>query len=236
MDEEVIATMTKTLQDLAQDETIRGLIITGEGQSFCAGGDLNWMKRAASYTQAENEQDAMKLATMLALLNNFPRPTIARVNGLAYGGGVGVVACCDIVVAVAKARFCLSEVKLGLIPSVISSFVLAKIGEAAARRYFLTAEAFDAKQAQSIGLVHEVVENGDDLDAVITSLQQAILQGAPGAQKMGKEQIQVIKNKPIDYMILDYTSKMIAKARASDEGKEGIQAFLTKQKPSWCKT
>lgn len=231
-DENVIAELTAAFKQAGQDGTVRAVVLRGNGKSFCAGGDLNWMRRVASYDHQQNVDDAMGLATLLKTINTLPKPTIALVHGNAFGGGVGLTACCDIAFAEETAQFCLSEVLIGLIPSIIQPYVLTAIGERNARRYSLTAERFDGKKAQELGLVHEVVPVGG-LDAAATKIVDAILQGAPGAQAHGKELIIKIAKQEICDKVIQYTAEQIAKARASAEGKEGLDAFLNKRSPNW---
>lgn len=230
--EDVIAKLTATLEDLGKNEDVRVVILRGEGKSFSAGGDLNWMRKSADYTYDENVDDAMRLGLLLRTLYEMPMPTIALVHGNAFGGGVGLTACCDVAVAEDGTKFCLSEVRIGLIPSVIGPYVLRAIGERHARRYFLTAERFDAEEARRIGLVHEVVPQGG-LDEIADTLVKAVLDGAPGAQALGKAQILEISGKPITSELIAHTSRTIAEARATDEGKEGLSAFLEKRDPNW---
>ncbi|HWI79383.1 MAG TPA: enoyl-CoA hydratase/isomerase family protein, partial [Ramlibacter sp.] len=199
---------------------------------FCAGADLNWMKRMAAYTYDENLADARALAQMLRVLYRCEKPTIARVHGDTYAGGMGLVAACDIAVAVDTANFCLSEVKLGLIPATISPYVIRAMGARAAHRYFLTAERFNAAEALRLGFVHEVVP-ADQLDGAVGALAQALLQAGPAAVKACKALVQDIAGKDITQLLIDRTVHGIADIRVSDEGREGIQAFLGKRKPNW---
>ena len=231
-DDVLINKMIKTLQQLESYPQIRLLIIKAIGKNFCAGADVNWMQRMATSTKAENIKDAMALANMLQALNHFSRPTIALVQGATYGGGVGLVACCDIVFATSTATFCFSEVKLGLIPATISPYVIAAIGESAARRYFLTAERFSANEALRLGLVHKIMAE-ESLSDVLEKLVQSILQNSPAALKATKKLITEVKNKTINHSLLQMTAKLIAEQRVSSEGQEGIQAFLEKRKPNW---
>jgi methylglutaconyl-CoA hydratase len=230
--EALIAELTAVLDGLAQDPRVRVVVLAAQGRSFSAGADLNWMKAMAGYSRAENLEDARRLARLMRTLNELPKPTVALVQGSAYGGGVGLVACCDVVIAVEEAKFCLSEVKLGLIPAVISPYVVAAIGEAAARRYFLTAEAFSAWEAQRLGLVHEVAERGG-LEARGRQLIDALLQGGPEAQRAAKDLVFAVAPSRVDDRLEEDTAARIATLRASEEGREGIAAFLEKRKPSW---
>lgn len=230
--ENLIAELSAALDGLAQDPRVRLLVLAAQGHSFSAGADLNWMKSMAGYSRAENTEDARRLARLMSTLNHMPQPTLALVQGAAYGGGVGLVSCCDIVVAVEEAKFCLSEVKLGLVPAVIAPYVVAKIGEAAARRYFLTAEAFSAWEAQRLGLVHEVVDR-TGLEARGRWVIDAVMEGGPMAQKAAKDLVFAVSGRPIDEALIEDTARRIAELRVSEEGKEGIGAFLDKRRPSW---
>jgi methylglutaconyl-CoA hydratase len=230
--EAVIAELTAALDGVGQDPRVRVVVLAAQGHSFSAGADLNWMKAMAGYSRAENVEDARRLARLMHTLNSLPQPTVALVQGAAYGGGVGLVACCDIVIAVEEAKFCLSEVKLGLIPAVISPYVVAAIGEAAARRYFLTAEAFSAWEAQRLGLVHEVVDRGA-LEARGRQIVETLMQGGPEAQRAAKDLIFAVSGRRIDEGLIEETAGRIANLRASDEGREGVAAFLEKRRPNW---
>ncbi len=230
--EVLIAELTAALDGMGQDPRVRVVVLAAQGRSFSAGADLNWMKAMAGYTRAENVEDARRLARLMQTLNELPKPTLALVQGPAYGGGVGLVACCDIAVAIEEAKFCLSEVKLGLIPAVISPYVAAKIGEAAARRYFLTAEAFSAWEAERLGLVHEVVDRGA-LESKGRQIIDALLKGGPVAHGAAKDLIFAVSGKAVDDALVEETAKRIADVRASDEGREGVAAFLEKRRPNW---
>lgn len=232
MNEELIADLTQVLMTLDADPAVRVVVLTGAGRSFCAGGDLNWMRRTADYSFDENLTDALGLGDMLRTLNELGKPTIALVNGAAYGGGVGVVSCCDIVLALDSAKFCLSEVKLGLLPATISPYVVRKMGENQARRYFLTAEVFSAVQAQELGMVHEVL-NPKDMDAAVEKMLDALYCGGPAALAATKDLIFRVAEGPVDGELVAYTARRIAEVRATDEGKEGASAFLEKRLPSW---
>lgn len=233
-DESLIGTLTERFQQAGNDPKVRIIVLRGAGKSFCAGGDLGWMRRMADYTFEENVQDAARLGTLLATINTCPKPTIALVHGNAFGGGVGLAACCDIVLAEETALFSLSEVRIGIIPSIILPYVITAIGERQARRYCLTAERFDGIRAQDIGLAHEAVAAGT-LDAAAQNIIEALLMGAPGAQARGKQLILDIAKKPIDPQVIQLTVEQIAQARAGAEGKEGLSAFLSKGEPSWRK-
>ncbi|MFK7976748.1 MAG: enoyl-CoA hydratase/isomerase family protein [Halioglobus sp.] len=231
-DDEVIAALRETFIALARNEKVRVVILAANGKSFSAGADLNWMKRMAQYDLARNEDDARALAEMLQILYSLPMPTIARVQGAAFGGGVGLVACCDIAIATDNAAFCLSEVKLGLIPATISPYVIKAMGERAAKRYFMTAERFDAGKALSLGLVSEIVP-AEKLDTSIAALCHTLCGCGPTAVRAAKLLATEVGNKPIDNSLLEDTSKRIAAIRVSAEGQEGLAAFLNKRKPNW---
>lgn len=231
-DDVLIQRLLRALEAVEADPKIRLLILAADGKSFSAGADLRWMRRMADYSKQENYADAMQLATLMERLNHLSKPTIARVQGAAFGGGVGLVACCDMAVAAEPAMFCLSEVRLGLIPAVISPYVVAAIGERAARRYFLTAERFSAKEAQRLGLVHEVVPAGqlaDKVEELVTNL----LQGGPHSIAAAKSLIFAVSRKPTTEALIKDTAQRITDARASDEGREGLNAFLNRGTPVW---
>ncbi|MBB4211792.1 methylglutaconyl-CoA hydratase [Rhodothalassium salexigens DSM 2132] len=229
----LIGELYSTFTWIAEAEDVRAVVLTGAGASFSAGGDLGWMQQAATYAYDDNLRDAERLSNMLHTLNTCPKPTLALVNGAAMGGGVGLVACCDIVLAVADARFALSEVRLGLTPATISPYVVAKMGQSAARRYFLTGERFDAAAARAVGLVHEVVDTADALETAAAPVLKALLAGAPGAQAAAKDLIFTVDGAAIDANLREDTAERIAQRRATDEGREGIAAFLEKRKPTW---
>ncbi len=229
---ELIAELTRTI-DRAVGEGCRVLVLTGEGHSFSAGADLNWMRSMANATEDENRDDARRLAAMLRKLNKLPCPTIARVNGHAFGGGVGLIACCDLAVALEAAKFGLTEVRLGLAPATISPFVIPKIGIKHARRYMLTGERMDADQAVKIGLITDTVPNGQ-LDGHIQDLIELLLQGSPFAQALIKQLVRHVANPLSDPESMDeFTSNVIAVMRVSEEGQEGLNAFLEKRKAAW---
>ncbi|MFH1804074.1 MAG: enoyl-CoA hydratase/isomerase family protein [Pseudomonadota bacterium] len=233
-DDGLIAGLTAMLGSLATDPMVRVVQLIGAGKSFSAGADLNWMKRMADYSHAENLADSQALARLMKTLNFLPKPTIALINGAAFGGGVGLAACCDIAIASNRASFCLSEVKLGLIPAVISPYVVEAIGEAQARRYFLSAERFDAPTAQRISLIHEIVAE-NDLLARGDEMAALLVQNGPHAMQAAKDLIYAVANRPIDDAMIDDTANRIAKLRASAEGREGIRAFLEKRAAQWVK-
>ncbi len=230
--DEVIAELSQAFVRLGDDPQVRVVVLRAEGQAFCAGADLNWMRRMADYSHDENEQDAQKLAFMLRAIYECPKPTIARVQGDVYAGGMGLVACCDMAVSVDTANYCLSEVKLGLIPATIGPYVIRAMGPRASHRYFLTAERFSAQEAQRIGFVHEVV-GADQLDAAVANWVQALLAASPNAIKECKKLVQYVADRDITRLLIDHTVKAIADIRASEEGKEGVQSFLNKRKPAW---
>lgn len=228
----VIAELTQAFRDIAADEATRVVVLGGQGKAFCAGADLSWMRAMADYTWAENHADAQALAEMLWTLYNCPVPVIGRIHGDCYAGGVGLAAVCDILVASEAASFCLSEAKLGLLPATIAPYVVRALGEQASRRYFVTAERFGAAQAQALGFVHAVC-SADELDAKVDELAAAIAANGPRAVRACKALVQDVAGLPIDAQLRDTTARRIADIRASDEGKEGVQAFLNKRKPSW---
>ena len=231
-DDVLIADLSAAFEAAGSADAVRVVVLEGEGKSFSAGADLGWMQRMADYSDAENLADARKLAGMMRLLNELPRPTIARVQGAAFGGGVGLVAACDIALASQAASFCLSEAKLGLIPSVISPYVVEAIGARAARRYFQTAERFDAETAHDLGLVHEVVPR-ERLDGRLEELIGILLDNGPAAMAASKSLIRRVASGPVDDAMVEDTAQRIADIRATDEGREGVQAFLEKRGPKW---
>lgn len=230
--EVMIAELTSAFLALGEDASVRAVLLKAEGKSFSAGADLDWMKRMATYGLPENLADAKALAGLMRSLNELAKPTIACVQGAAFGGGVGLVACCDMAVAVEGALFCLSEVKLGLIPAVISPYVIAAIGARAARRWFLTAERFDAAEAHRLGLVHQRVA-AEDLDAAVETLLVRLGEGAPGAQAAAKDLIFAVADRPVTDALVADTAQRIAGLRSGSEGREGIAAFLEKRAPVW---
>ena len=231
-DDALIASLTKAFDELNRDATVKVVILAGNGPAFCAGADLNWMKRMAGYSYDENLRDAGALADMLATLDGLDKPTIARVHGPAFAGGTGLVAACDIAVGTPATKFCFSEAKLGLSPATISPYVMRAIGARAASRYFLTAEVFDAAEALRIGMLSALVPAAD-LDATIDGLARHLLDGGAEALARIKDLIRQVAGRPIDNEIKSDTARRIAEIRASTEGKEGIAAFLEKRKPSW---
>jgi len=234
IDESVIAQCKAGLRQVAGDTSVRAVVIAGNGKSFCAGADLNWMKRTAGYSEEENYRDALEFTELLSILNEMPKPTIARVHGPAYGGGVGIVVACDIAIGTPEALFSFTEIRLGLIPAMISPYAVAAIGERHARRYMLTAERIDAAEALRIGLLHEVCETAK-LDEQVGKLVGHILRGGPASIAASKRLVAAVAHGPIDASKRDYTARAIASIRASAEGKEGIGAFLEKRTPAWIK-
>ncbi|HEY4128284.1 MAG TPA: enoyl-CoA hydratase/isomerase family protein [Gammaproteobacteria bacterium] len=232
-DDAMIADMTAKLKKLDSDDAIRVVVLTASGRTFCAGGDVNWMRSMAKFGERENMEDSMKLAELMDVLDSLSKPTLVKVQGPAYGGGVGLVACCDIAIASDHAKFALTEVRLGLVPSVISPYVIGAIGDREARRFFLTAEPIDAKQAHHIGLVHEVVTT-DILEETIDMLVTALLKGGPKALLAAKALI-ADQTKTDHQALKKKTAKLIAELRVSEEGQEGLTAFLEKRPPRWIK-
>ena len=231
-DENMIAELTATFESLASNDQLKLMILRSSGKNFSAGADLDWMKRMANYGHDENLRDANLLAQMLHTLNYLPFPTIARVQGAAMGGGAGLVCCCDIAIASDKASFAFSEARLGLIPATISPYVLQSIGAQASRRFFLTAERFDASKALALGMVSEVFAE-EEMDAEVEKLVGIILANSAEAVKAAKRLIFDIENQEVNAELLQMTSERIAEIRASEEGKEGLAAFLEKRKPRW---
>jgi methylglutaconyl-CoA hydratase len=228
----VIARLTGIFQELAADPAVRVILLCANGSSFSAGADLNWMKRMAGYTEAQNRDDALGLARMLRTLNELPKPTVAIVQGPAFAGGCGLVAACDIAIAVESAQFALTEVKLGLIPATIGPYVLAAIGARACRRFFLTAERFSAKQALDLGLVHALAP-AEELRGVATDIVNRLLEAGPSALAESKRLIRDLAGRPVDDALMTDTAERIAAVRASAEGRDGVGSFLEKRKPGW---
>jgi methylglutaconyl-CoA hydratase len=231
-DEILIAELTAACIALDEDSDVRVVVLAGRGKSFSAGADLNWMKRAANNGVDDNLNDARALARMLRVLAEMKKPTIARVQGAALGGGTGLTAACDIAVASTKAIFATSEVKFGIIPSAISPYVVRAIGARQAYRYFQSAERIDAARAREIGLVHEAVEP-EQLDAKVQEIAAALIQGGPLAQAAAKDLIRAVDNKPINDNVVEDTAHRIAHLRATPEARDGIAAFLDKRQPAW---
>ncbi|MFY0701762.1 MAG: enoyl-CoA hydratase/isomerase family protein [Bermanella sp.] len=232
-DDVLIAQIITALNHVESNPNVQVVVLTSTGKHFSAGADLNWMRRMAVLSEQENRDDAQQLAELMHKLNHLSKPSISLVNGAAYGGAVGLVACCDMAIATQRSRFCLSEVKIGLSPAVISPFVVAAIGERTARRYFLTAEAFDATQAETFGLLHEVVSDETALEEKANVLIQALLNNSPQAMAKTKQLIQTVARGDINQTMRDHTVNLIASIRVSDEGQEGLSSFLEKREPSW---
>ena len=232
---QVIAELQQCFDALHTRDDIRVVILAGRGKSFSAGADLNWMKAQSEASTVDNQADALKLAKMLHRLATLKQPTIARVHGIAFGGGMGLASACDICVASSDAKFATSEVRLGLAPSTISPYVIRAIGARQASRYFLTAERISAEQAQRIGLAHEVA-TAEQLDTKIDEIVQALLLGAPEAQTASKQLIQMVDQQPLTEPLLLETAQHIAHVRQGTEAKNGLNAFLNKQSPDWIKT
>jgi methylglutaconyl-CoA hydratase len=230
--EVMIAETTETFRALAADNDVRAIVLAGRGPAFCAGADLDWMRRMAGYSDAQNRADAAQLAQLMRTIYECPKPTIARVHGDAYAGGIGLLAVCDMAIAATEANFCLSETKLGLIPAVISPYVLRAMSPQHARRYFVTAERFDAAEAYRIGLVHDIAPL-EQLDGRINEVLGALMQTSAHAAREAKRLVREVAGRPIDDELLADTAERIAAARASEDGREGIQAFLEKRKPRW---
>ena len=233
-DDQMIIQLTNAFNALAANANVRIMLLKSEGKSFSAGADLEWMKRMASYSYQQNLNDARALAAMLKALHQMPIPTIARVQGAAFGGAIGLISCCDIALASSNASFALSEVKIGLVPSTISPYVIAAIGERHAKRYFMTAERFDANTALQISLVHEAVEE-QFLDDKVEQLITAILSNGPEAVVAAKQLVFAVSGKAIDSSLIEHTCEVIAGIRVSAQGQEGLSAFLDKRKPHWLK-
>ncbi len=229
----MIQALLRALNSIAADPKVRVLVLRSEGPVFCAGADLTWMQKMLHYSESENKADATQLAQLMHTLYTLDKPTIALVQGHAYGGGVGLVACCDIAIASPEAHFCFSEVKLGLTPSVISPYIIRAIGLRQAQRYFLTAESFNAKIALSLGLIHTVVDDDNALNATVDMLIDQLLKNGPKALSQTKQLLQ--QNAPLSAELIAYTIAHIAQIRASAEGQEGITAFLNHTPAAWLK-
>ncbi len=235
-DETLIAELISALQALDEDDDVRVVVLTGAGKSFSAGADLGWMKRMAKASEKENRRDARQLAKLMRTLNFIAKPTIARVNGAAYGGGVGLIACCDIAIGSEEARFALTEVRLGLVPAVISPYVIDAIGARQARRLFLTAELFDAAQAERIGLLHRCVPAAE-LDAAVAEAVERLRANGPRAVVAAKRLVaRISQPQPKERRAIDEeNADLIASLRVSDEGQEGLAAFFDKRRPKWAR-
>lgn len=228
----VIAELKQVFTQLGRDDGVRAIVLTGAGKAFCAGADLNWMRAMADYSREENLADADQLAQMLKTIYRCPKPTIAAIQGDVYAGGVGLVAACDIAIAVKTANFCLSEVRLGLVPATISPYVIRAMGARAAHRYFLTAEVFNAKEAKRIGLLHERVSE-EELTDTVAELTHKLVNASPNAVSVCKQLLQAVAYADIDDALIADTVAGIADIRASEQGVEGVQSFLHKRKPNW---
>jgi methylglutaconyl-CoA hydratase len=233
--EAMIAELAAAFAELDADSAVRAVVLAGRGKVFCAGADLNWMKRMGEMDFEENRRDAVGFGAMLNRLHTMKKPTIARVHGAAFAGGMGLIAACDMAVASTETEFAVSEVRLGLTPATISPYVLAAMGERAARRYFLTAERFSAAEAYRIGFIQEIAQP-DELDATVNAILGEIVQGAPGAHAVTKDLIGAVAKRSLDPALLADMAVRIATARASEEGKEGVRSFLEKRQPAWVKT
>ena len=230
--EQAIAELALAFDELGRNELVRAIVLAANGPAFCAGADLNWMKKMAGYSHDENTADAARLADMLRTIYLCPKPVVAKVQGDCYAGGMGLVAACDIVVAAEGVNFCLSEVKLGLIPATISPYVIKAMGEQAARRYFLTAERFDATTALRMGFAHEVVAS-ENLDTTVAGIVKALVSNSPNAVLEAKKLVRDVVGEPVTDVLLADTAQRIAVIRASTEGREGVASFLEKRKPHW---
>jgi methylglutaconyl-CoA hydratase len=228
----VIAELTATFRALAADPALRVVVLGGHGKAFCAGADLNWMRAMAGYSWDENRADAARLAEMLWTIWSCPVPVIGRIHGDCYAGGVGLAAVCDVLVAAEGVNFCLSEARLGLLPATIGPYVVRALGEQASRRYFVTAERFDAATAKALGFVHEVVP-AERLDEAVGALVGTLVANGPAAVKACKQLVKDVAGRPIDAALRDETARRIADIRASDEGREGVASFLGKREPAW---
>lgn len=231
-DDAIISRLSEIFSSIDNNDAIRVMVLAANGKSFSAGADLAWMKRMAAYNREQNLADANAFASMLKTLNTLRKPTIARVQGAAFGGAVGLVSCCDIAIASEHASFSLSEVKVGLIPATISPYVIAAIGQRAARRYFITGERFDAGEAHRLGLVSQVVGSEAELDAVLTQHIDQLLANSPQAVTAAK-QLAFDMNAPISDALIADSCQRIADIRSSEQGQEGLNAFLEKRPPSW---
>jgi len=228
----VIAALTEAFTTLGANPQLRAIVLGGHGKAFCAGADLSWMRRMAGYTWDQNRADAEGLAAMLWAGYSCPLPLVGRIHGDCYAGGVGLAAICDVLVAAEGVHFCLSEAKLGLLPATIGPYVVKSLGEQASRRYFTTAERFDAARAQALGFVHEVVP-AEALDSKVDEIVAALVANGPAAVKACKQLVQDVAGRPIDAALRAETARRIADIRASDEGREGVTAFLDKRDPAW---
>jgi methylglutaconyl-CoA hydratase len=233
-DDTVIAELINAFVSIHQNDNVRVMVLAATGKSFCAGADVNWMKKMASYSYAQNKKDADQLATLFSSLYNLNKPTIAKVQGAVYGGGVGLVACCDIAIGSKLSKFCLSEVKLGLVPATISPYVIEAIGPRLAKRYFMTAEVMSSRRARRIGLLSEAVSE-EELDSSVENIVSPLLKNGPRSVAIAKTLINNISRRAIVQQLIEETSDLIATVRVSDEGQEGLTAFVEKRAPNWKK-
>lgn len=233
--ESLVAGLTAALRRFDADPVVRLVMLAANGKSFSAGADLNDMRRMADNSREQNLADATGIAELMRTLNTLSKPTLALVQGAAYGGGVGLTSCCDIAIATARATFCVSEVKLGLIPAVISPYVIAAIGARAARRYFMSAEILSASEAHRLGLVHELADDEQDLAARADRITTQLLKNGPGAMNAAKKLIEAVAGRPVDDGLFAQTAGLMADRRASAECREGLSAFLEKRPPGWMK-
>lgn len=231
-DDQMIVSLTQCFEDLANDDATNVVVLAANGKTFCAGGDLGHMQKMVGFSYEENFRDARVMANMFDSLNRLPQPTVARIQGNAFGGGVGLASCCDIVIAESGSNFCLSEVKIGLIPATIAPYVVDAIGLRAARRYFASAEMFNAQAAKDIGLVSEVVPP-EQLDTTLEKLLKQLLKNSPNAMRQAKAMVTTVQTRERGPELMDYTSEQIARLRTSEDGQEGLKAFLEKRKPAW---
>ena len=232
LDGNMIQQLTQVLQQVADDPSKNAVIITGTGEHFCAGADIAWMKKMAESSYQENVQDAMQLATLLKLIYNFPKPIIAAVKGATMGGGLGIIACCDVTIASDNSYFCFSEAKIGLTPSVISPYIISVMGERSARYYFLTAERFDTKKAVTLNLVQRMVSD-DALEYEVTDFCHRLLKNSPYALEQAKKIIRHVKQEEISDKLIWYCAEHLATMRSSSDAQEGLRAFLEKRSPVW---
>jgi methylglutaconyl-CoA hydratase len=228
----VVAELTQTFRRLGAEADLRAIVLGGHGKAFCAGADLGWMRAMADYSWAQNHADAAALAEMLWTVWRCPVPVVGRIHGDCYAGGVGLAAVCDVLVAAEGMHFCLSEARLGLLPATIGPYVVRALGEQAARRYFLTAERFSAAQAHALGFVHELAAP-EALDAGVAEIVTALVANGPAAVRACKQLVKDVSGRPVDAALRDDTARRIADIRASEEGREGVQAFLHKRDPAW---
>jgi len=228
----VIAELTEAFGSLGADPALRVVVLGGHGKAFCAGADLGWMRTMAGYDWERNHADATRLAQMLWTIWSCPLPVVGRIHGDCYAGGMGLAAACDVLVAAEGVQFCLSEARLGLLPATIGPYVVRALGEQAARRYFVTAERFDAAQARRLGFVHEVVA-AEALDAKVDEIVGLLAANGPAAVKACKQLVKDVAGRPLDAALRDETARRIADIRASAEGREGLQSFLDKREPAW---